>query len=716
MLDLLLLDSKTMKQMLFTYLLFSLTIVCNSQTIERIKELEKSGYYTEAIVGYNKLLNYNLPKEQLLAINKRLLFTYIKTFNYSKAYSIYNSNSFTNLSEKENYSIFQLLRSVGEYETARTLFDSTNLDRKLFEKKFIDWPLNQKETANNVYLTNIDHIQQCHGIAFYKGGILVPTTITSSNKTAPYDIYYYQQLTDTTFTIKGNQFLPNKGNFYRGTPFYDSLTNTLIYSSNNSEHKTYSENKKVKQSISDIGKNNLQLLSYDIEKDITTPLFKNNKEISIHTPFIYKDSILFFSSTTVESERKSDIYYAIKQKNNWRSPQLLKGVNTFENDVYPYMIRNNFYFSSRGLAGFGGLDIYEGKLAIDSLGGLFVKEVKNMGKNINSTSDDFAFIINKAGQAFLASNRNATNGEDRIYTTNYFKSISIKGQVFSNNKPIQNIEVKPIADKTSTSTDSTSTKGNWELNIIETDSIQISFSGKGYYKKIVTLSSPSLGTNYVIQLKEKPNSFQLNNSITNQPITNASITIYEKEEPNGWIKKELVTTNKNGEWSFDFDVEKKYKVTVEAKNFQKKEIYIPKEDREIDNADFFAAISPLSLAPKAEGTLTINNIYFDYNSAAITNASIPILDNLIIYLKENKGSKIELSAHTDCIGGNDFNLKLSDNRAQSCLTYLLKNNINNNQVIARGYGEEHLINLCDEQRKDETKAKLNRRIEVKFID
>lgn len=706
-----------MKQALFTYLIVSFSIFCNGQTVQDAKILEDAGYYTEAILSYNKILNYNLTSEEALVVNKHLLFAYIKTFNYNRAYEIYTSTTFINLSQEENYNIFQLLRSVGKYEDARTLFNQIGLKKELFEQQYIDWPLNQTLSTNKVQLTNITNIKHCHGISFYKDGLLIPTAITNNKKTASYDIYHYQRQTDTTFEMNNSPFLSSSGNFYRGTPFFDSINNTLIYTTNNSERKTYKVNKEKQNHVSKKGKNNLQLLSFDIENKITTPLFKKNNDISIHTPFLYHDNILFFSSTSQDSNNKSNIYFSIKINNNWSTPQLLQGVNTFENDVYPYIVRDNFYYSSRGLEGFGGLDIYEGKLIIDSLGVPSVKEIKNMGRNINSSYDDFAFIINKKGQAFFASNRNTSNGEDEIYTTNYFKSILIKGKVLCKNKTIDGVEVNSITEQLiDKDINLTSSNGIWKLNVTEADSVQVSFSRKGYFKKIVTLSSPSVDSNYVIQLTEKPNSFQLNNSITDQPITNASITIYEKREPNGWIKKELVTTDENGEWSFDFDVEKKYKITVEAKNYQKKEIYIPKDERELNDIDFFADISPLALAPQAKGTLTINNIYFDYNSATITNISIPILDNLIDYLKENTNSRIELSAHTDCIGGDDYNLKLSDSRAQSCFNYLIKNNISKQQIVAKGYGEQHLINSCSEQRKNKDKAKLNRRIEVKFLN
>jgi outer membrane protein OmpA-like peptidoglycan-associated protein len=72
--------------------------------------------------------------------------------------------------------------------------------------------------------------------------------------------------------------------------------------------------------------------------------------------------------------------------------------------------------------------------------------------------------------------------------------------------------------------------------------------------------------------------------------------------------------------------------------------------------------------------------------------------------------EIELSAHTDNFGSDDYNFKLSDNRARSCMEYLLSKGIPTNRVTSQGYGETVPVveNDTPENRQ------LNRRVEFKI--
>jgi outer membrane protein OmpA-like peptidoglycan-associated protein len=73
--------------------------------------------------------------------------------------------------------------------------------------------------------------------------------------------------------------------------------------------------------------------------------------------------------------------------------------------------------------------------------------------------------------------------------------------------------------------------------------------------------------------------------------------------------------------------------------------------------------------------------------------------------------KIEISGHTDSKGANDYNLKLSDNRAKAVVDYLIKAGIPASRLVYKGYGEEQPIatNETDEGRQ------LNRRTEFKIL-
>jgi len=83
----------------------------------------------------------------------------------------------------------------------------------------------------------------------------------------------------------------------------------------------------------------------------------------------------------------------------------------------------------------------------------------------------------------------------------------------------------------------------------------------------------------------------------------------------------------------------------------------------------------------------INDIYFAFNSFDLTGESKSILDLLIEFLDENPSIYIEIQGHTDNIGRDADNMKLSANRAKSVYNYLIANNIAPKRLTYKGYGK-----------------------------
>jgi outer membrane protein OmpA-like peptidoglycan-associated protein len=79
-------------------------------------------------------------------------------------------------------------------------------------------------------------------------------------------------------------------------------------------------------------------------------------------------------------------------------------------------------------------------------------------------------------------------------------------------------------------------------------------------------------------------------------------------------------------------------------------------------------------------------------------------------LKENPAIEIEMSAHTDSHGTDEYNFKLSDNRARSVMEYIISKGIAASRIISKGYGESKPVvdNDTDENRQ------MNRRVEFKI--
>ena len=110
-------------------------------------------------------------------------------------------------------------------------------------------------------------------------------------------------------------------------------------------------------------------------------------------------------------------------------------------------------------------------------------------------------------------------------------------------------------------------------------------------------------------------------------------------------------------------------------------------------------------------SLQINNILFEYNSFELLATSFAELDKVVKFMDVNNKIKVEISAHTDDLGAADYNMRLSQKRAQSVVNYLLEKNIEQERIISTGYGKTKplLPNINDENR-----AK-NRRVELKIL-
>lgn len=88
-----------------------------------------------------------------------------------------------------------------------------------------------------------------------------------------------------------------------------------------------------------------------------------------------------------------------------------------------------------------------------------------------------------------------------------------------------------------------------------------------------------------------------------------------------------------------------------------------------------------------KGEITIEGIEYDFNSAKLRPESEKILDNLIEFLELNSNLTIEIRSHTDMRGNDEYNLKLSERRAQSVVDYLVDHGIPRERLIPKGYGE-----------------------------
>jgi len=123
--------------------------------------------------------------------------------------------------------------------------------------------------------------------------------------------------------------------------------------------------------------------------------------------------------------------------------------------------------------------------------------------------------------------------------------------------------------------------------------------------------------------------------------------------------------------------------------------------------DILVLLKPIEIGSK----VILTNIFFDTNKFDLKKESTAELDKLVEFLTLNSSLHIEISGHTDDVGGDDSNQILSENRAKSVYQYLIANKINPDRLVFKGYGKTQPIasNITDLGRS------VNRRTEFKVI-
>jgi OOP family OmpA-OmpF porin len=114
----------------------------------------------------------------------------------------------------------------------------------------------------------------------------------------------------------------------------------------------------------------------------------------------------------------------------------------------------------------------------------------------------------------------------------------------------------------------------------------------------------------------------------------------------------------------------------------------------------------------AQQSMNLPGVNFDFNQARLTPNAERILDQVVKAYLGQRSMRTEIAGHTDTVGSEEANLKLSQRRAEAVRAYLISKGAYADQIIARGYGKSHL--LVNPERND-TDSQRNRRVELSIL-
>lgn len=194
---------------------------------------------------------------------------------------------------------------------------------------------------------------------------------------------------------------------------------------------------------------------------------------------------------------------------------------------------------------------------------------------------------------------------------------------------------------------------------------------------------------------------------TRRPLSGAEVKLIMEDST--YI--EAITDNK-GMYTFKLREDLAYRIEVTRKEYFAEDTSVSTKGFE-DSKDFVINI-PLKIVPIEE--IVLKDILYDFDSDKLKPISKVSLDELVAILKKSENLRIAINSHTDSRGSDDYNLELSQRRAQSVVNYLIANGIDSARLEAVGLGETQLLNQCANGVKcSEEEHQLNRRTTFKVI-
>jgi outer membrane protein OmpA-like peptidoglycan-associated protein len=456
----------------------------------------------------------------------------------------------------------------------------------------------------------------------------------------------------------------------------------------------------------------LDLYSVDVDEygNFSKPsVFAKNLMTSYHegpATFDKKLKRMYFNSnrnskntSSKGAENNLQIYYADYENGQWVYKGEFKYNNRNYNLRHPSLNSTGdiLYFSSDMPGGKGGNDIWWCKFDQGEWSApINLEEVNSEGEEL------FPFIADD-GILYFSSNGQGGMGELDIYM-----ALPDRG-VFSS---IENLgyPVNTSRDDFGIYLDEVGMSGYFSSNRA---------GGLGYddiYKlEILSIPVQIWGT-----IKDRINTYE---------ISGAKIALID--ENNDTI--ETAYSKEDGEFLFKAIKQRNYRLVVtkdgyvqaekEVSTFNKLpnqkielEIFIEMSFDLMENTD---ELEPLSLESENGNELQIiqiEHINYAYDSDKILPEAALVLNKVIDMVKQYPDLEIKVESHTDSKGSNEYNLKLSKQRARSAFDYLVKNGIDPLTIEYNGYGETQLLNHCEDGVEcNEEEHSLNRRSIIKVI-
>jgi outer membrane protein OmpA-like peptidoglycan-associated protein len=381
------------------------------------------GYaYINAIKTYEKVALKGYKSEDLF---KKLGNSYYFNSEFESAAKWYGElfDMNTSVESEYYYRYAQCLKSIGETAKANKLMDEFNVKfkddtRGILYKQNVNY-LDQIKANSGRYTiedAGINSQYSDYGSSVYNKKLYFASARDTGNFskrkhtwTGKYFTNLYVADIDSAKVRRLKSVLNSK--FHETAPVFTKDGKTVYFTRNNYLNGKRGKNEN-KFTLIKIYKATLE---NDKWTNIKTLPFDSDNYITAHPALSPDEKTLYFSSDMPGTFGDSDIFkVSINSDGTYGVPQNLGNtINTEGKETFPYVTsENEIYFASDGYPGLGGLDVFVGKLEENGT----VSNIQNLGQDINSPRDDFAYMIDPVSRrGYFSSNKAGGKGSDDIY-------------------------------------------------------------------------------------------------------------------------------------------------------------------------------------------------------------------------------------------------------------------------------------------------------------
>ncbi|MBW4362182.1 OmpA family protein [Flavobacterium taihuense] len=407
--------------------LFSLCIYAQKAKVSSADKKYDNYAYIDAIKTYERVAEKGYKSPDMY---QKLGNAYFFNSELDKAVKWYDElfALTTNVDPVYYYRYAYCLRSVGQTDKANEMLkiynqksdNSSKGESYIKEVNYLD-KIKANSGRYKIKDGGVNSKYSDYGSSFYNDKLV----FTSSRDTGSlgqrkhtWTDQYFTNLYETNLTgdsltpSKVNKFSKNvKSKFHEASAVFTRDGKTMYFTRNN-----YLDGKKGKDEnkITLIKIYKASFENNDWANIIELP-FNSNNYSTAHPALSPDEKTLYFVSDMPGTLGESDIFkVSINSDGTYGAPENLgKTINTTGKETFPFVSEENeIYFASDTHSGLGGLDIFVSKIKPD---GTF-DEVQNVGADVNSPKDDFAYLINTQNRiGFFSSNRDGGKGYDDIY-------------------------------------------------------------------------------------------------------------------------------------------------------------------------------------------------------------------------------------------------------------------------------------------------------------